>query len=157
MEIRTATQASIDRFFKEDPQLAYLGLSDEELSGMFQDETYKMNNYSTYLSVQKDDKMVGLLKYEWFTTHCINFHMYIATNMRDKRSLLPISQAIKNYCVNEIDAMKAILMVPSTCEHIHNFVERWGFKKEGVITDCYQWRQETVDLIIYGINISRKT
>lgn len=141
-------------FFFSDPILILLGLSDEEMAIMHKLKKYELSEGSNYIGIQDShDKLVAIVKYEWFTTHTINFHMYIQSKYHHTKEIKSITNFIKQYFKDTLKINKAIIMVPSSCDHIHSFAPKYGFKKEGHITNAYQWRQELVDIIIYGLDL----
>ncbi len=44
-------------------------------------------------------------------------------------------------------------MVPSSCDQVHDFAPKWGWVQEGRITNCYKWREQVVDIVIYGLKL----
>ncbi len=148
----TSDEATI--FFFSDPSLAFMGLSDEELALMYTTKLYLLDDTSHYLAV-RDDKniLVCIVKYDWFTTHCVNLHMYISTKFHGTEEVRKITEIIEQYGKDHPKMLKAVLMVPSSCDQVHDFAPKWGWVQEGRITNCYKWREQVVDIVIYGLKL----
>lgn len=147
------TQDDLDFFFLSDPKLVMLGVSDEEIHLMFTNGRYYMSPHSNYFGVRDDESIKLIVKYEWFTTHCINFHMYARTKDHGTGAAHKMVPVVKQYFSEIENARKAIMMVPSSCEHVLKFADKHGWVKEGCITNCYYWRQKPVDIVIMGLNL----
>lgn len=152
LTVKNISNSEITQFFLNDPKLALLGLSDEELAVLHKTGQYLNTTNSILFGVFEDDRLITIVKYELFTTHAINFHMYVKSEYHHTDKILPISDFIRK-TIKKTGMLKAILTVPSPCEHIHKFVKKFGFKEEGRITNCYQWREQVVDLVLYGLNL----
>lgn len=152
------TQQQLDEFFFSDPKLVMLGLSDEEMHYMTTNKHYYMAPGSGYLGVNdpKSGQLIGVIKYEWFTNIAINFHMYIRSELHGTSDVTYVANEARNHFEADEWCRKVLLMVPSSCEHIMKFAPKHGFKKEGYITQCYFWRQQPVDLVIFGLNLKEK-
>lgn len=151
--ITNITPEKATEFFFSDPALVYLGLGDEEMYKLAKTRQYAFQDGCEYLGVYENDTLQCIIKYNWFTTHCINFHMYMRTNLHHSESLKNMARTIKAYFIENVPVTKVMLVVPSTCTHVHKFVAKFGFKQEGLLTNSYQWRQEMVDLHIYGLTL----
>ncbi len=154
--IQEVTQQEASDFFFSDPKLALLGLSDEEMACMLRDGFYKLHDGSTYFKViDSSGAILSIVKYEWFTTHCINFHMYIKSELHHTIAVKEITDLIAQYGRDHPKMMKAIIMVPSSCGQVHTFAPKYGWKQEGRIKKCYKWREQIVDIVIYGLDLTK--
>lgn len=150
------TEEIATEFFLSDPRLAFLGISDEELHMLHTNKHYSFLDNSHYVGVLKDGKdLVSILRYEYFTPQSINQHMYINSNYHHTSVPHEVAQFLLNYAMNTLKIYKIITLIPSNCPHALSFGLKHGFKKEGVITNCFQWRQQLVDLVIYGLDLPR--
>lgn len=147
----TITQQELTEFFFSDPNIAYIGLSDEELGIMYKTKKYPLHSGSTYLGVYDGGELVAVAKYEMFTANCINFHMYIHSVYHNTFNVKEYSEVIEEKLRDNPDIYKMIVMVPTPCLHVHAFAKRYGMEKEGFIKECFKWRQEVTDLTIYGM------
>lgn len=145
------SQQRITDFFLNDPKLALSGLSDEELNYMRQHECYPMAADSTYLGIFLEDQLVAIVKYEMFTTHSINFHMYIKTELQKTNQVEKIVKKVKEHFEALPNILKALIMVPRSCLHVIEFAKKWGWILEGTLSNCCLWRQKIDDIIIYGL------
>lgn len=150
----TVTEQEATEFFFSDPKLVLLGLSDEEIVEMYRTKTYELLPDTYYLSIKNEaGKIVCIVKYEYFSSITVNYHMYVSTSEQNNAELYAqIIPMIKKYGTEQ-DIHKAILIVPSTCTHVNNFAIKSGFEIEGRLKNSFQWRNSLVDLIIYGIEI----
>lgn len=149
------TEADATKFFFNDPKLVLLGLADEEIAFMKRDLKYTFMEGSHYIGVQNTEtkELVAILRYEYFTTHTINIHMYISSKYHHTDVPRSVAECLKEYTVNELKIYKVIIIVPSSCHHIHQFAPKHGFKLEGTLTNSFQWREQVVDLLIYGMSL----
>jgi len=155
MSMRAVSDDDLSDFFMNDPQLCLLGLSDETLVELYKTRRYSPNYGTVYMGAYIGEDLKGILKYDLFTSHCVNVHVYVSSSIHHTESVRPLVSAIKQYLIEEVDAIKAVLFVPSSCEHVHKFAPKMGFKQEGLITQCLLWRQKLVDLVVYGLDISK--
>jgi RimJ/RimL family protein N-acetyltransferase len=105
--------------------------------------------------VYEDGKLIALNKFEYFTRQAINVHFYLSSGYQGTGKLGEIFNFMKKHYEENTDLLKVLFMVPSTCIHVHKAAEKHGLKKEGHLTQCYEWRQEVVDIIIYGQELDR--
>ena len=145
------TQEEASNFFLSDPKLVLLGLSDEEICELHKTNQYELQPDIHYITVRENDKILALVKYEYFSSVTISYHMYVASSEQDKSEMYAeMIPMLKNYIANELDIHKLIIIVPSTCLHTQAFALKAGYKEEGRLKNSFVWRQQIVDLIIYG-------
>ena len=149
MQVISLTEQDISKFFTEDPKLCYLGLPDEDLVSLYQHEELLWSQTSQVFGITENDKLVSIVKWEYFTKNTINLHMYVGTAFQGKKSL-DIANFVKEYLRDNTKYLKVLLMVPSTCEHVTNFAKYFGFELEGNITKSYTWRNTLVDILIFS-------
>lgn len=154
LTVSDVTQDEITAFFLSDLNLLILGVSDEEIHLFRTTGQYPMSPSSNYLGIRSSEgELMAVVKYEWFTTHCANFHMYVQSKLHGTPKVTELCNLIRQHFEEMEYAHKVILMVPSTCEHVIKFAPKHGWVKEGCITKCYFWRQQPVDLVIFGLNL----
>ncbi len=146
----------ISDFFHNNPILAYLGLSDEAVTQLYNTGEYVMLPDSLYLGAYSDDDiLVGVCKFENFTSMCINSHYYISRDEKYKGCNKEIASLVYKWCIENTRAAKLIIMVPETCSHILKARKFFGWKYEGTIKKCLIWRKELVDIKIFGLELKR--
>src|SRR5574343_168996 len=128
------TQEILDEFFLSDPALCYQGLADHELAYLY-------------------DDLLLVLCYSAFSDICINIHPYLKTIYQHTEMFGDIQDILRKYFIENTQVKKIISMSPSPCKHIIKTCERYGFKYEGMIKQSTTWRQEIVDVIIYGLDV----
>lgn len=154
MQIKELTKQQISDFFTSDPNLMYLGLSDEEIVVVYMSGAYPVNDTSTYLGFYREDELIGMAKFERFTTEAVNLHIYIRTIHQHQNITMQIKKVLTKYLLENTSYIKALIMTPDLgCQQIHDKMEKLGFSKEGHITKCFKWRTEEVGIIIYGLDL----
>lgn len=147
------SQKEVSNLIFNDPHLVLLGASDEDIALMYKHKEYRLADGSHYVGVKEDDELIAVIKYEYFTTHAINYHMYLASKYHHTDKPRIVVDLLKKYVVEELGIRKVLIFVPSSCDHIHKFAPKHGLKEEGRITKCYQWREQIVDIVIYGLDL----
>lgn len=155
MKISTdITKEQITKFFVSDPNLSYIGLSDEDLVHLFKNASLVFND-ATHCVGLLDNKnnLIGVLKYEFFSSCTVSAHAYLSTANQNKKLTKELKTCVIDYFKSMNGLKKIICMVPATCGNVHRAMTSMGLVHEGTITKSCMWRQELVDLLIYGINI----
>src|SRR5574343_489340 len=147
------TQEILDEFFLSDPALCYQGLADHELAYLYANKHYMTNSNMGYLGAYLNDDLVLVLCYSAFSDICINIHPYLKTIYQHTEMFGDIQDILRKYFIENTQVKKIISMSPSPCKHIIKTCERYGFKYEGMIKQSTTWRQEIVDVIIYGLDV----
>lgn len=147
----------INHFFMTDPQVSYLGLPDEDLVSLATTGKYILAEGSVIYGVEEEEegKLIGLIKIELFTSVTANVHFYLHSSLHKSGKLREVREFFYKYFQEETNIEKVIVVAPATCKHVHGPAERFGFKLEGVLTKSLVWRQELVDMYIYGLCIER--
>jgi RimJ/RimL family protein N-acetyltransferase len=154
MNINTnLNQADISSFFFKDARLVYLGATDEAMYNMFKKGEYVLEPDSQYIGIEEDGQLIAVVRYEYFTAQCVSMHMFMNSKFHTTTKPTEGVELLKTFITQTLGINKVILMVPSSCIHIHKFAKKHGFVKEGTITSCYKWRQKMVDLVIYGMRL----
>lgn len=153
MYIQCIDNNQLTDLFLNDPKLMYASLGDEELAMLHITDRYYTNDYTTYKGLYEGDELIGAIKWEHFTTKTITLHMYIKTKYQRTNKVLEAVNTIKEYFRTTSEYLKVLMMVPSSCKHVIKFLKRINIKQEGCITKCYTWRQNIVDLHIFGYDL----
>lgn len=154
--ISDVTKKQLNDMFLHDPKLMMLGMADEDIYTVYSTGEFPMKSHSVYKGFfKKNGELIGVAKWEPFTTHSINLHIYVKSLEHHKGYLGKIHSTLHTWLKENTEYRHVIIMVPSPCAHIHQATERYGFKEEGFIPNCFLWRQELVGLFIYGSDIDR--
>lgn len=154
-KVQKVDQDVLNEFFLKDPKLAYLGVSDDELTYMYEYKEYPMCESSKYVGVDIDNELTAVLKFEEFTKEAVNCHVYVKSKHHGDDPLIQcVYNKIHQYLTN-LGYYKALIMVPSPCIHIQKSAPRYGFEYEATIRGCYKWRQELCDILIYSVPLHR--
>lgn len=150
-EIKELTNEQVGEFFINDPQLAYLGLSDEFLVGLYQDRVFDAGDLTTMKGVYSGDELVMIFKYEQFAQVTLNTHYYLKTSLQSTDMFSKIVDFLHRWVKETYPYITKILtMSPSTCIHVPPIVKKYGFVQEGCITNAIVWRKKIVDILIFG-------
>ncbi len=155
LKIKDITPEVATAFFRRDPTLCYLGLCDEALANLMADDHYILFKNQDLWGVFAGKGLIAVVKYEAFTYSTINMHIYLCSYMFHSGAFSKVQKALKAHIIKTTGVIKALVMCPATCPHIQKAAESYGFKKEGLISNCIVWRGELTDIIIYGIVINR--
>lgn len=142
-------------FFINDPTLCYLGLSDEQLSYMYEHKEYNPDPMSYYLGCWEGKKLLAVIKSEKFTENAVNSHIYMSSKLHHKKMTTKIKDLYVQYLIDNTEMTKVLVMTPETCSHVIEPLNHWGFALEGVFTNAIVWRQKLVDLHIYATDLIR--
>lgn len=138
-----------------DPKLAYLSLSDEELYQLHKTGEYPIEDTSLYTGLAEDDKLVAILKWEWFSSVALNMHLYLRSELHHTGLLGRIYAFLYGHFKENTNIQKLLFMVPESCEHVHGAAKKYNLVQEGRIKKCCKWRNELNDVLIYSIDIDR--
>lgn len=153
-EIKDITNEDIAKFFLEDPALAYMGLTDDFLVGLYYNRDYAPAENSLFKGFYLGEHLVFVFKYELFTPICLNIHCYLNSRLHHSGAFGDIQGMLKGWTrENYPDIKKVIAMTPEPCKHIEAVCLKFGFKKEGHLAKAMIWRKELVDLLIFGMEI----
>lgn len=155
MEFVELTPKEVSDFIINDPVLICLGFSDSELVYMYEHKEYKLHKDSKYIGIKKDDDIIGILKWEYFTEHCISIHPYIASTFQGKGLSKEIGNFISEHLMKNTDVKKAVAFIMEPCEAAIRAAKGFGFKLEGHITKCTYWRQKLTGIYIYGLELDK--
>ncbi len=149
------SEAQITEFFLNDPNVAYLGLPDDDLQELFYNKTYTLKDNTIYKGIYLKDELVSILKYEAFTRQTVNLHFYLSSKLHKKGYARGVEQAIYDYFIENTKAIKAILMTPQSCTQVQGPAIGFGMVLEGRLTNAIVWRNEVMDVLIYSIELKR--
>ena len=153
--IKKATAEQVTDFFLSDPALCYLALPDEDLINLHEKKIYIPSKEEYLFGVWEKTKLVGIVRYSFFTSTSVNLHLYIHTEAHKTQLSKDIQQQVKNYIRDYTVASKIMLMVPKPCHHVQKPAKTFGFVLEGCLTDVLIWRKELVDVYIYSLNLQK--
>lgn len=156
MNFKELTEEQISDFIVNDPKLVYIGLNDNELVYIQENKKYRLTPYSYYIGIEEKDEVVCVLKWEYFTEHCVSIHPYVASKYHGKGMLTKIYDFLWSHFTEQTEIKKVIAFVPDSCNHTIKACEKHGFKKEGHISKCHMWRKELVGVNIYGLDLYDK-
>lgn len=152
--IRKITNEEVADFFNNDPQLAYMGLSDDVLANLYHNKEYSPSEHSKLKGLYLGDDLVFVFKYEHFTPVCLNIHCYLSSKLHHSDALKDITEFLTLWLHDKHPwTVKIITMIPDSCEHATNAAKKFGFIQEGCLTKAIIWRQELTDLLIYSMRI----
>jgi len=154
--LKDINEAQATEFFLNDPKLCYMGLSDMDMYELYYDKIYTFSPISCYQGVYRDDELIGMLRYEYFSEVAVVVHIYISAAKQGKGLNPEINKAVHKHLSEHTQAMKLITTVPEPCVHVQKAIAKLGFTYEGRVTDSYVWRQKTVDLLYYGCKLERE-
>jgi L-amino acid N-acyltransferase YncA len=152
MELIPVTKEQITAFFMADPELCMQGLCDADLVHMHKHKEYELHKNSVYIGVKENCDIIAILKYERFTELALNIHIYTHTWLQHKGTMVGIRKTILDYCETQ-PVNKLIIMAPEPCTQVIKAALRYGFKNEGQLTKVTMWRNQIVDLILFGYNL----
>jgi L-amino acid N-acyltransferase YncA len=113
---------------------------------------YELHKNSVYIGVKENCDIIAILKYERFTELALNIHIYTHTWLQHKGTMVGIRKTILDYCETQ-PVNKLIIMAPEPCTQVIKAALRYGFKNEGQLTKVTMWRNQIVDLILFGYNL----
>lgn len=145
-------QEEATAFFMSDTKLALMSLDDADLATLVNDEVFPLDTRA-FSVINDDDELCAIIKYEYFTRQSINIHLYVKRRFHHTAEPPEIVKAVKQYIKDELKINKLLLVLPAPCTHVIGFAKKVGFEKEAHIKNSYVWRQQLVDLIIYGIEL----
>ncbi len=153
-EIKDVTHDVAAKFFKNDPKLAYLGCADDVLVELYHSESYSPNELSQLKGIYYDNRLIMLFKYEPFSQVAYNCHFYLSSSLHGTGIFNEVVKELKAWMKKEHPQItKILVMSPSSCIHVPAVVGKYGFIKEGHLTNAMIWRQQLVDLLIYSLEI----
>lgn len=154
LEVRDITNDVAAKFFLNDPKLAYLGCADDVLVKLYYTQDYEPQEMSQLKGIFDSGQLIMLMKYEFFTTVALNIHCYLSSSLQGRGYFGELVTFIIAWIKQEMPQVtKLLVMTPDPCSHIQAMANRYGFIKEGHLKNVVVWRQQTVDLIIYGMEI----
>lgn len=143
-------------FFVNDPNLCYLGLPDDDLVNIYNTGEWKPRNTSYFLGVYKEDKLVCIFKYEYYTSIAMTFHGYLKSEYHHTGEFKKIKNALVNWLLDNTTIRKALVFAPDNCPHVHTAMQGIGMEKEGHIKNALIWRQKKVGLTVYGLDLVKE-
>ncbi len=156
MILKEIDNVQVAEFFKQDPALAVLSMSDEALVELHEKGTYSNDNCK-WQGLYLEDELFSIIRYELFTSTTLNTHLYVSTKLQRKGLALEVQKFLKDWCNKEYPFIKRIqTFVPDPCKHVRKSAEKYNMKYEGTLKKCILWRGKLVDLHIYGKHIGEE-
>ena len=153
LEIKVITLEQLNKFFKGDPALCYLGLSDQSLDHLYHNDTVVIDSSAVLYGVYIDNILSCCVQSDYWSDICTILHMYVPTKRQRQGVFRKVQELLQAYLKEHTGYRKALIYIPSACEHVIATAQAFGLKHEGTITSCMTWRQKTVDLVIYGLEL----
>ena len=146
-------QSEIDSFFKEDPTLAYLALSDNDLCELYETKSLAIKDSSVYFKVCDGSDIVSIIKCEKFSEMAVCAHVYVASRYHHKGVYPKVCDLLVDYLLEHTGFTKVVLTVPKPCEHVSKAAIKYGMRLEAELKDIVIWRQKVVNLLYYILDI----
>lgn len=153
MIIKELSIDDVNQFFKNDEKLCYLGLSDESLDYLYHTGTILTSKNTKFYGTYENDQLISFTQSDWWSPVCASIHMYLLTTLHHTGMIRKIAESMRQYVKETTKYKKVIIQVPGPCKHVHVACEKMGMTLEGVITNSIIWRQQTVDLYFYGMDL----
>jgi hypothetical protein len=144
-------EEDIKQYFLDDPALCYQSLHDYKLVDLYERQEYKRYDEVSFIGAYLGEELVFLMNYTYFSDIAINMHVYLKTKYQHSPMYGEIQELLREYFLTNTKVIKVIAMSPAPCTHVQKTCERYGFKLEGTLKNALTWRQEVVDLYIYGL------
>lgn len=146
-------------FFRADPLLCKIGLSDEDLFNLAHttsDKTYVLFPECDWIGIEANNKLIAVCAMEPFTNQTVELHIYICTFLHHLGINKEVHDIIETYIAEQTTYLKGIVMAPITCPQVYKTLQKFGFEVEGTIKNSFIWRKELVDLLILGKSVNRE-
>ncbi len=153
IEIKEIQLNDFNEFLIADPKLCYLGLCDQALDYLYHKKTVLLPEGSKLYGIYIEDILGCVIQSDFWSSICTIFHMYVSTTLQHTGLTRKIQALMRDHIRDNTSYRKALLYIPSPCEHVIMTAKAFGLKYEGTITNCMEWRQKTVDLVIYGLEL----
>lgn len=154
MEIRhDLTEDTVSEFFMSDPRLSYIGLDDDSLVYMYNNQRYKAKENTVYAGVYDEDELICIFRWELFTPITVGVHLYLKSRLHKSDIFTKISKMIIDFYRDKSSFKKLLVFAPGSCVHVHKAAKRVGFEEEAIIKKCLIWRKELVDLHIFSLEL----
>jgi len=147
------SEEDVASFFLLDPKLALLALPDEDLHTLKVEGKFYLDSDAYAEGVYEDGEMVGVLRWNMFTDIVINMHLYLNSRHHGNGTFKDVHVSILDWAKESGRVKRIVVFSPSPCEHIHRAMLGVGFEQEGRIKESMMWRQQVVDMLIYGRNL----
>lgn len=157
IEVKKIDAVEFNDFFKRDPALCYKGLSDQAMDYLYHTGAIVQSPTSSYYGVYETDELICCVQSDYWSDICTNIHMYVPTKLQHKGTIRRAKDAMIDYLKNNTSYIKAILMVPSVCDHVIITAIAFGLEYEGTIKKCIIWREQPTDMVIYGLDLYKES
>jgi len=144
------SEEDVASFFLLDPKLALLGLPDVDLHILRTERKFSLEGSCRAEGVYEDGEMVGILMWNMFTNMVINMHLYLNSVHHGTGKFKDVHTSLISWAKETPSLTRIVVFSPSTCPHIHTAMLGVGFELEGRMKEAIEWRQEIVDLLIFG-------
>lgn len=151
--VEDVTESELTNFFIEDPRLAYLALSDTDLTQLHEEKRLGKSYNSAYFKVTKKDEIVSIIKCEKFSELAACTHLYIKSKYHHTGLYPKVCDLLVNHILAVTDFKKIILTVPKPCEHVGRAAVKYGMRLGAELENIVIWRQKPVNLLYYTLDI----
>lgn len=152
-EIKEINLSEVNEFLLNDAKLCYQGLSDVAMDYLYHTGSILLESTSKVYGTFKNNILIAYVQVDWWSDICANVHFYLSTHLQHTGEIRKIVKNMRQYVKENTKYTKVITQVPGPCEHVKVAVKAYGMKLEGIITKSIVWRQEPVDLEIYGMDL----
>lgn len=149
-----ANDPAILAFFKEDNDLAKVGLSDRDYSSLLKDELI-FGDQNTYVGVYKGDELVALGWFSYFTTIMGECHYFAASKHWQTKVPLEAYYLLEDWLKENTFLTKLMSTCPQSCTNVLKFHTKTGYEIEGVLVNGTIWRGKIENLIMISKFIRR--
>lgn len=151
MKVKQATCGELSYFFNRDEELVQLALCDEFIEHLHNTKVYPIQPGSFYILVtdENEKEYYAALHLTAITNMCLNAHMYVASKYHDTELVIQAVDSAIKYLYNNTSYTSVIVTPPTSCIHVHKFVEAYGFKLQSVLKSAVKWRGNLEDAHIY--------
>lgn len=148
------TNEEAAKFFLSDFKLASIGLTDESLLKLHYRQEYDPGEESFLFGIHKDDELIAVFTYLFFTKITLNCHCYVKSQYQGKDSFPKLVDFMASWIRDNIPlAKRVIAMSPASCKHVARALKRGGFTEEGRLKNSIEWRYRVTDLLIFGMEL----
>ncbi len=102
---------------------------------------------SKYIAVVSDTDVICMVKHEWFSDYCIQFHAYLNPRLWSTK-YLTICQNLLECYYRDCGALSILCMCPTDCLPAIKGSKKVGFKECGKILHATEWKGKVSDLIV---------
>lgn len=130
--------------------LSYPELADRAFS---MDKLKFSETISRYISIVTDSEVLCMIKHEWFSQFCIEFHAYLNPKYWGTEYLTKCQNMLECY-YKECGAKTIVCQCPEDCKPAIYGSKKVGFQEIGRIKKAIEWKGKMNDIIILQKELS---